>query len=44
VLSNPEAYIRPRSEIAEIFSLNQTIGAYESLYRDLIAQKTSGQR
>jgi glycosyltransferase involved in cell wall biosynthesis len=44
VLSNPDAYIRRREEIASIFDLDQTIDAYESLYRDLIAQKTSGQR
>ncbi|HET9661095.1 MAG TPA: glycosyltransferase family 4 protein [Thermomicrobiales bacterium] len=44
VLSDPGAYIRPREEIAAIFSLDQTIGEYESLYRDLIAEKTPGQR
>jgi glycosyltransferase involved in cell wall biosynthesis len=44
VLSNPDAYIRRCEEIASIFDLDQTIDAYESLYRDLIAQKTSGQR
>jgi glycosyltransferase involved in cell wall biosynthesis len=44
VLSNPEAYIRPRAEISEIFSLNRTIADYESLYSDLIAQKSPAQR
>jgi glycosyltransferase involved in cell wall biosynthesis len=44
VLSQPEAYIRPRAEIAEIFSLDRTVAGYESLYGDLIAHKSPGQR
>jgi glycosyltransferase involved in cell wall biosynthesis len=44
VLSNPDAYFRPREEIAEIFSLDQTITDYESLYGDLIARKSQGKR
>ncbi len=36
VLANPASYIRPRKEIEDIFSLDRTIGAYESLYGDLI--------
>jgi glycosyltransferase involved in cell wall biosynthesis len=44
VLLHPEAYIRPRAEIAEIFSLDRTIAGYESLYSDLIAHKSPGQR
>ncbi len=44
VLSNPDAYFRPREEIAEIFSLDQTITDYESLYGDLIARKSPGKR
>jgi glycosyltransferase involved in cell wall biosynthesis len=44
VLGNPAAYIRPREEIAEIFSLDQTIADYESLYSDQIAQKGSIRR
>lgn len=44
VLGNPDAYIRPRDEIAGIFSLDRTIGAYEALYSDLIAKKNLGHR
>lgn len=41
VLSDPVRYIRPRAEIEEIFSLDQTIAEYESLYGDLIAEKAA---
>lgn len=44
VLGNPDAYIRPREEIANIFDLERTISGYESLYGDLIAEKHSGNR
>lgn len=44
VLTKPDAYIRPREEISKIFDLDRTIADYESLYRDLIAQKTQTQR
>ena len=44
VLNHPDSYIRPRNEIADIFRLERTIGAYESLYRDLIAKKHSAHR
>ena len=41
VLDDPARYIKSRAEIEQIFSLDQTIAAYESLYGDLIAEKAS---
>lgn len=35
VLSDPSRYIRPRDEIAEIFSLDRTIAEYEALYEEV---------
>ena len=44
VLDDPRHYIKPRAEIEEIFSLDQTIGEYESLYGDLIGKKARESR
>ncbi len=41
VLTDPERYIRPRAEIEQIFRLDETIDDYESLYGDLIEEKTA---
>ncbi len=34
VLSDPAAYIKPRQEIAAVFSLERTVDTYERLFRD----------
>ena len=39
VLDDPARYIKPREEIEQIFSLEQTISDYERLYDALIAEK-----
>ncbi len=44
VLDDPARYSKPRAEIEQIFSLDQTIADYESLYSDLIAEKISTRR
>jgi glycosyltransferase involved in cell wall biosynthesis len=44
VLTDPSRYIRPRSEIAGIFSLDRTISEYEALYGALIDRKRSFSR
>jgi glycosyltransferase involved in cell wall biosynthesis len=36
VLQSPEAYVRPRSEIASIFSLKKTIDRYETVFQQAI--------
>ena len=41
VLDDSARYIKSRAEIEQIFSLDQTIAAYESLYGDLIAEKAA---
>ena len=36
IVEEPGVYIRPRHEIEEAFSLEQTVAGYEALFRSLI--------
>ncbi len=41
VLRNREQYLRPRSEILELFELGRTVGAYEKLFEERVHRNTA---